>query len=155
MPQSWKGVIAGLIATIVISIVMVLMDNAGVPHQYNIVTLIDNLGSIGRGGAWADHFIVGALLWGPIFAGFDASTPKAPLWLKGLIFSVGAWVAMMVIFMPVVGMGLFGASLGIMGPVVMLILHLIYGAVMGLSYGLIGAWLPEKKPAATPPIPKR
>jgi hypothetical protein len=155
MPQSWKGVVAGFIATVVLSIIMLAMDAAGMPPQYNIVTLIDNLGSIGRGGAWADHFIVGALLWGPIFAGFEASTAKAAPWFKGLIFGVIAWVAMMLIFMPVVGMGLFGSSLGIMGPVVMLIFHLIYGAVLGLSFGLLGTWLPAKAPAAKPRIPGR
>jgi hypothetical protein len=152
VPQSWKGVIAGFIATAVLSVIMMVMDGAGFNPQFNIVTLLDNLGSIGRAGAWADHFIVGMLLWGPIFAGFDSVTPKFGRWLKGMLFGMIAWVMMMLLFMPVVGMGLFGASLGIMGPVVMLIFHLIYGAVLGLSFGLLDAWLPEKARSAEPPL---
>ena len=63
----------------------------------DIVTLIDRLGSIGRGSAWVDHFIVGALLWGPIFAGVDSMTEDRPRWQKGVMFGAGAWVMMMLI----------------------------------------------------------
>lgn len=107
MPHSTKGVIAGFIATVVMSIVMLLLNAAGLT-QADIVGLIDRLGSIGRGGAWADHFLVGTMLWGVLFAGLDAVTPEAPRWLKGIIFGVAAWLAMLLLFMPVVGAGLFG-----------------------------------------------
>ena len=139
MPHSTKGVIAGFAATVVVSVVMLLLNALGLT-QFDIVTLIDRLGSIGRGGAWVDHFLVGTMLWGALFAGFDAVTPKMPLLLKGIVFGISAWVAMMLIFMPAVGVGLFGADLGLAVPVAMLFLHLVYGTALGIAFGFIDAW---------------
>jgi hypothetical protein len=143
MPHSTKGVIAGFIATVVVSVVMLLLSALELT-QFDIVTLIDRLGSIGRGGAWVDHFLVGTMLWGALFAGFDAVTPKVPLRLKGIIFGVGAWLLMMLIFMPAVGAGLFGANLGLAVPVAMLFLHLVYGAALGIAFELIDTWAQAK-----------
>jgi len=44
---------------------------------------------------------------------------------------------MMVIAMPMSGAGLFGMNLGMMAPVMTLMLHLIWGAVLGGSYGAL------------------
>ena len=43
---------------------------------------------------------------------------------------------MMIIMMPMAGAGLFGMSLGIMAPLMTLMLHLIFGLVLGWIYGL-------------------
>ena len=52
------------------------------------------------------------------------------------MFSVLAWLLMMLIPMPMAGAGFFGITLGIYGaPVMTLILHLIWGAVLGYTYG--------------------
>lgn len=42
---------------------------------------------------------------------------------------------MMVMLMPMAGAGAFGLHLGLMAPVATLILHWIYGAVLGAVYG--------------------
>jgi len=42
---------------------------------------------------------------------------------------------MMVVLMPMAGAGLFGMSMGVMAPVMTLVLHLIFGAVLGWVYG--------------------
>src|SRR5581483_7510217 len=99
MAYSTKGLIAGFIATSILSAVMLLLTALG-QEDADIVTLIDRFGSIRRLGAWADHFLVGAVLWGAIFPRFEAGTPRAPIWLKGIGFGVLAWLAMMVLFMP-------------------------------------------------------
>jgi Family of unknown function (DUF6789) len=150
MPHSTKGLIAGFIATVVVTVAMVLHRSLGIAPQVDVVGLIDRLGSIGRNGAWADHFIIGTILWGALFAGLDFVTPKGAYWMKGLIFGVGAWVAMMVIFMPIMGAGLFGADLGIEAPVVTLVLHLIYGLTLGVTFGLLNTWAPERDSAGSP-----
>ena len=144
MPNSWKGVIAGFVAALVLAAIFVTLNAVGILPDLDIITLIDHLGSIGRGGAWADHFIVGALLWGPIFTAYDAMSLARPRWQKGLIFSVGAWVMMMLIFMPVVGGGLFGWRFGIGASVGMLVLHLIYGIVLGVVFQLLDDRYPSK-----------
>jgi hypothetical protein len=150
MPHSWKGVIAGLVATLVLSALFIVFHATGMFPDLDIVTLIDHLGSIGRGGAWADHFIVGALLWGPIFAAFDATSAERPRWQKGVIFGAGAWVMMMLIFMPVVGGGLFGWRFGLEASVGMFVLHLIYGFVLGAVFELLDWRFPTKSLIETP-----
>jgi hypothetical protein len=44
---------------------------------------------------------------------------------------------MMVAMMPMAGAGLFGVELGLMAPVANLMLHWIYGAVLGGAYGAL------------------
>ena len=51
MPDSWKGIIAGFIATVVISLIFVSFNALGVFPDLDIVHLIDQLGSIQRGAA--------------------------------------------------------------------------------------------------------
>jgi uncharacterized membrane protein YagU involved in acid resistance len=145
MPNSWKGVIAGFVATVILSVIFVLFKTFGILPELDIVQHIDKLGSIQMAAAWVDHFIVGTLLWGPIFTGFDATTDeRRPRWQKGLIFGVIAWLAMMLIFMPVIGAGLFGWRLGLLEPVGMLVLHLIYGLVLGVVFELLDRRYPAK-----------
>ena len=144
MPHSWKGSIAGLAGSLVLAALFWLFQATSVFAELDVITLIDRLGSIGRAGAWADHFIVGVLLWGPLFAAFDATTSNRPRWQKGLMFAVFAWLAMMLIFMPVVGAGLFGWQSGFVVPVGMLILHLLYGAVLGIVFQILDERFPTK-----------
>jgi hypothetical protein len=47
---------------------------------------------------------------------------------------VAAWLGMMIIVMPMAGAGLFGMNLGIMAPVMTLVLHVVFGAVLGAVY---------------------
>jgi hypothetical protein len=156
MPSSWKGIIAGFIATVIISVIFATFNAIGVLPELDIVHLIDQLGSVQRGAAWVDHFIVGALLWGPIFTAFDSMMLQGwPRWQKGLIFGVIAWVAMMLIFMPTIGGGLFGVKLGLVAPIGMLGLHLVYGLVLGVVFQVLDSRFPTKALISDePPLPE-
>jgi len=57
-------------------------------------------------------------------------------WVKGVVLGVGAWLIMMVAMMPMAGAGFFGMHLGMMAPDMTLIMHLVFGAVLGAVYGL-------------------
>ena len=70
--------------------------------------------------------------------------------LKGIIFGVFTWLMMMVAFMPMAGAGFFGAKIGITAVVGLLILHLIYGVVLGATYGLLGGLHPVRVPVILP-----
>jgi hypothetical protein len=156
MPYSWKGIIAAFIATVVISAIFVAFNAMGVFPELDIVHLIDQLGSVQRGAAWVDHFIVGTLLWGPIFTAFESMMLEGwPRWQKGLIFGVVAWVAMMLIFMPVIGGGLFGWRLGLVAPIGMFGLHVVYGLVLGTVFELLDRKFPTKSLIPSePPLPE-
>jgi hypothetical protein len=146
MSNSMRGVIAGFIATLVVSAVILLKVQFHiVPDELSIMSLLGRIAG-GSVSAWADHFIIGTLVWGMLFGGFDALVPALPYWLKGAIFSVLAWLFMMIVFMPFAGVGFFGVKLGVLAAVVTLVQHLIYGVSLGVVYGLLSAWGRSKAP---------
>jgi MFS family permease len=159
MPSGLKGSIAGFIATVVLSALILIFNNIGILKELDIIEHIDKLGSIQRVAAWVDHFIVGALLWGPIFAGFDATTSETrPRWQKGLMFGVITWFMMMIIFMPVIGgtwKNLFGWQLGWIEPVGMFGMNMLYGLVLGVVFDLLDRQFPTKELISSqPPLPE-
>src|SRR5215472_10452594 len=138
------GLIAGFIATIVLSILMVAKSSMGLMPQLNPIDDIVHVADLLTGMTlplpfgWIGHFLLGTVVWGIIYAALQASLPGAPV-VKGLIFGTLAWLAMMIIFTPLAGHGLFALSLGPQATVATLVLHLIYGAVLGGVYGLLDA----------------
>ena len=137
MSNSTKGMIAGFVATLVLSALLMFKSTMDLAPHLNIIRLLTQLGSIGTVAAWMDHFIVGTLIWGLLFAAFDTVYEKGAYWLKGLMFGVFAWVLMMVLFMPLAKAGFFGSKIGIEAPAVTLLYHLLYGLVLGVTYGLL------------------
>ena len=149
MSNTLKGITAGLVATLVLSAIMLLKAHLDVAQDYTAIAMLSRLAG-GAVSAWLDHFIVGVLVWGLLFAEFDAAVTM-PYWLKGLGFGVFAWLMMMLLFMPIGGLGLFGLKAGFLPAAVNLAQHLIYGVVLGVTYGLLTAWVPAKAPAGSRP----
>jgi hypothetical protein len=80
------------------------------------------------------HFMIGSIMWGIAFALTSRLVP-GPFWLKGMLFAVAPWLIMMIAMMPLAGAGFFGMQLGMAAPLMTLMLHLIFGAVLGAVYG--------------------
>jgi hypothetical protein len=144
--------VAGLVATLVLSAVMLLKGSMGLWPELNLVRLLVNLGSIQTVAAWMDHFIVGVIVWGLMFSAFDSMWESRAYWLKGLIFGVFAWFLMMILFMPLAKTGFFGVKIGPSAMYVTLAYHVIYGLVLGITYGLLVAWVPAKEPSQPTPL---
>lgn len=136
--KNWlKGMVAGFVATVVLSALMLMKTRIGLMPQLNPIKMMsDMIGASTPAVGWAMHFMIGTVLWGTLFAWVDPGLPGASHWLKGIWFSIGAWLLMMVVMMPMAGAGFFGATLGMMAPVMTLIMHLVYGVVLGGVYGL-------------------
>jgi uncharacterized membrane protein YagU involved in acid resistance len=149
MSNSLRGMLAGLVATLVLSGILLLKANMGLWPELNLIRLLVNLGSIQTVAAWMDHFIVGVVVWGLLFAAFDSLWENGAYWLKGLIFGVFAWLMMMVLFMPLAKAGWFGTRIGPSAAIVTLGMHLVYGLVLGVTYGLLTAYYPAKAPEKT------
>ena len=152
MSNSLRGMLAGLVATLVLSGAMMLKASVGLWPELNLIRLLVNLGSIQTVAAWMDHFIVGVVVWGLMFGAFDAMWESRAYWLKGLIFGMFAWLLMMVLFMPLTKAGFFGVKIGPAAIYVTIGYHLLYGLVLGVAYGLLTTYYPAKteKPSATP-----
>ncbi len=150
MSSALKGMTAGLVATLVLCGLMVLNGVMGLAPEVNIIGLLVKLGTLSTPAAWMDHFIVGVVVWGLLFAVYDGVATRPGYWLKGIIFGGFAWLMMLVTFLPLAGAGFLGARIGIAAVIGLLILHLVYGVVLGAVYGLLGVLAPVRVPGSEP-----
>ena len=132
-----RGVGAGFVATAVLSALMALKAGASVMPQLDVIALLAGILQGPRSAGWLVHFLIGTLIWGALFGRLAPVLPTRQHWIKGIVFASGAWLAMMLIVMPLGGAGLFGMRLGPPAPIVTLLLHWIYGAVLGASFGML------------------
>ena len=132
-----KGMLAGLVATIMLSVLMVLKAMMGLMPQLDIAKMI--AGMMGSPDmpliGWIVHFAIGIVIYGVAIAVLDSKLPGTSPVGHGVMLGVIGWLAMMVMLMPMAGAGLFGMNMGVMAPMMTLVLHLIFGAVLGWVYG--------------------
>ncbi len=130
------GLIAGFVATVVLSAMMLIKGTVGALPELDPIKMI--AGMIGASAAvgWIGHFMIGTVAWGGGFAVLNAVIPGNSQIIKGILFGVAAWLGMMIVMMPIAGAGLFGFGLGIgaMAAVMALVLHIVFGAVLGVVY---------------------
>jgi hypothetical protein len=126
-----------LVATVVVSLLMLLKQALGFMPNVNLVMELAN--AFGRRDAlagWVAHFAIGVLAWGVLFPWFDRYL-RFPHWVNGLYFASIVWLGVMLVVLPAAGQGLFGSRLTLGTPTMTLFLHWIYGAVLGSVYGLL------------------
>lgn len=141
-----RGILAGIVATIVLSALMVA--NA----VWDVVPALDLIGFVagalatiglpdGATAAWITHVVIGVLVYGLAFTALEPILP-GNAFFEGIAFGLIVWLVMMLVLMPLSGHALFARDLG--QPVILgtLVLGLVYGVVLGLTYGA----LEEKEP---------
>jgi hypothetical protein len=134
------GMIAGLVATLVLS---ALMLTKGIVPQLDIVTLLDGVARslmVGTNfpvslAGWLWHFIIGTLWWGALFGVIEPILPGQRYWTKGASFGLVSGLLVWLMVLPAAGSGHFGMRLSPIQPVVTLLQHLIYGVTLGYVYG--------------------
>ena len=136
MSRIGNGLVAGLVATVVLSGLMVIKSMMGLMPQLDLPQMIaammgaPNQPAVG----WGVHFMIGIVLYGAAIAWLHERMPGDSAVAHGVLISVAGWLMMMVVLMPMAGTGVFGMNLGIMAPMMTLILHLVFGAVLGAVY---------------------
>jgi hypothetical protein len=76
------------------------------------------------------------LLLALVYARYAEPRLHGPNWWRGMQFALVPWLLSLVVFLPLMGGGILGVDVGA-GPLPILgnlILHLVYGAVLGISY---------------------
>ena len=147
--EDWlrAGILAGFLATFAMTVVLVgaywLGDSIGNPDG-NVVqrwsyALVHN--PVAERTADGVVLAIGAnlavgLALALVYARYVEPRLAGPSWWKGLRFSLIPWLLSLFIFLPFMGGGLLGMDIGagllpILGN---LILHLVYGAALGLTY---------------------
>ncbi|MEW5709306.1 MAG: DUF6789 family protein [Pseudomonadota bacterium] len=148
MNNLYRSMVAGFVATAVISILMEIKTMAGFAPELDLIRMLSAIFGapsfplIG----WMFHFVMGTIWWGLLFAWFNEYLPGSRQWRKGICFAILAWLLMMITIMPLAGAGFFGVRLGLTAPALMLVLHLVYGAVLGTTYrALLGSPLLKRR----------
>jgi len=118
-----NGLVAGFIATLVLS---------ALHEPITLVTTAVGVRAPVTGLLF--HFFVGTLMWGSVF-GLVHDYLFGPSWLRGILFSVGAAVLVMFAIAPLTGSGFLCLRLGAFAPLVVVLFHLAYGAILGAIYG--------------------
>lgn len=136
MNKYLAGIIAGFLATVVMSLLLMLKSVMGIMPDLDIIAMLSSMMNDSRALAWIAHIMVGSIGYGiamAILAGTDRSKNFTMI---GLGIGTVGWLMMMVIIMPMMGNGLFGLSMpsGVMVPIATLVLHLIFGGVLGTAY---------------------
>ncbi|WP_018719138.1 DUF6789 family protein [Arhodomonas aquaeolei] len=139
-----RGLGAGLLATIALSVLMVLKAAMGMMPAMNAIKMLTAMSHQIIGTTphplvgWVIHLLIGTVVWGGLFALVHDRLPGSSV-VRGLVFGTAAWLLMMVLIMPMAGAGLFGLGIGIGAPVATLVLHWVYGGVLGYAYAGLAA----------------
>lgn len=129
-----RGMIAGFAGTVLISVMMLIKGMIGIVPELDPVGMLAAMfgGPIALG--WVMHFVIGTVAWGGGYALLYKYLPSNSPVIKGVVFGVLAWIAMMLVIMPIAGKGFFGMEIGVMAPIMTMMLHVIFGAVMGFMF---------------------
>jgi MFS family permease len=152
--EDWlpNGVISGFVATFAMTIVLAVAygiasaigDQAGTTLERWLWALANNpvTEEMDLAGSSAMFAIALNLAMGLalalVYARLVEPALNGPGWRKGVLFSLIPWIFSVVAFLPIMGGGWLGMDIDA-GPLPIignLILHLVYGAVLGSVYGI-------------------
>lgn len=136
-----RSLFAGMVATAVISAIIYLNGRADIIPDFPILAEIQAFNTrIGlpasEQAAWITHAVIGIVLYSALFAVLEPLLPGNGL-SEGLTFGLVAWLAMMVVFAPLAGNEIFYQDLDPILIATTFGLHMIYGAVLGVSFASI------------------
>jgi hypothetical protein len=137
MTNIWIGMAAGFAATIVLSALMLMKQVMNFMPEMDMIGMISGTMNVSRAMGWLVHFIVGTVLYGGAYAWIFAPWWPDAYWLSGAALGVLGWLIASLAMMPMAGKGVFGVKMGTMVPVMSLIMHVFFGAVLGWIYGLL------------------
>jgi hypothetical protein len=72
------GMIAGFVATVVLSIMMIMMimkSAAGIMHELDVIHMLSGMMGASPVMGWVAHFVIGTVVWGAGFAILNTSIP--------------------------------------------------------------------------------
>jgi len=143
----WKAAISGLCGNVTHTLLMVVKAKLGIleafqPYQSLQIALSYSTGeNIHPLMPWLLSYINGSTVAGFTFANFYHHLPGNGGPIKGFVAGVFGWLAMDVIFFPLLGLGPFAMhlGLGIWPALFSLGMMLAYSIVMGLVYSMMDA----------------
>jgi hypothetical protein len=146
----WKSLAPGLCGSAAHAGLMFLKSRMGwLPSFHPYEDLQQALGEVVGGSVhplipWALSFLNGAVVLGIVFGRINRWLPGRSGAAKGLVFGVLGWIAMGLLFFPMLGRGLFASrvGLGALPALFSLAMLLSYGVTMGIAYSALNRTSP-------------
>ena len=128
-----QGLLGGIIATVVMTMLMLVAPMMGMPDM-KIGNMMAGFMGIPVWLGWAMHLMIG-IVWTMVYVFLVKDRLTLSPAIKGMLFALLPWILMQLMVMPMMGMGVFSANAP--NPVMMVVGtmmgHLVYGLVLGLS----------------------
>ena len=136
MKDLFASLAAALVATVVLSVLMMAKTAMGLMPELNVIAMLAGQMNAGPAAGWTVHVLIGVVGYGLAWALLFRRLPVGGHAVRGVVLGVVGWLVMIAV-MPMAGAGLFGLSIGAMAPVATLVLHAVFGLALGLSFGLL------------------
>ncbi len=134
----WRGAAAGLIATVVMSILMIAgyavgPRPLGEPLPFGLLARL--VASVLHETPTSAPAIAVAIplhfAYGALWAGCAAIATRHMTWRRGLVVGLGMWLIMAIFLLPLAGTATFAVATKATIWIVTLVLHAVYGATFG------------------------
>lgn len=139
-----KAILAGFIATLVMTMIMYMAPLMGMPKM-DVAAMLGGMLSqtmpAPLSGAWLMgmflHVVNGSLVFPLIFAHVIYDRVSGAPWRRGVVWGLILWFISQAMVMPMMGAGFFSSHVAqpMMTVVGSLMGHIIYGATLGGIYG--------------------
>ncbi|MCW8193729.1 hypothetical protein F6455_02885 [Proteobacteria bacterium 005FR1] len=138
MSTVWIGMLAGFIATAVLSVFMLMQSAMKLMPQMQMIPILASVMGTNRVMGWLVHFLMGTVVYGGFYGWlFVPAVNDYEFWIPGLALGLIGWLLAMVTVMPIAGKGAFAMNAGVMAPMMSLLMHVVFGVLLGWIYGLI------------------
>ena len=139
MSRVQKGLVAGLAATAVVSVIEAINMTVGhwaVAFPQLLAVILQSPDNVALG--WIGHIVAGLAL-GAVFGVLCPRLPTDTPESKGILFAVGAFILMGLVIAPIGDAGMFFMRAGFGTVAWMVVSHAIFGIVLGNVYGRLVA----------------
>jgi hypothetical protein len=149
-----RALFAGIIATAIVSALVYVNAVAGAVAGFDLLADIRAFnGRIGLpvspAALWVTHAVVGVVVYGSAFALLEPILPGRGVG-AGVSFGFITWLAMVVSFMPLAGREPFTREDGAAMIAASLVIHLLYGGILGGAYAALSGGRERRRPREAP-----
>ena len=149
LDREWlaRGIVSGFIATVAMGLTIIIgfsivsnlgSSGGGTLHQWFYNLANNKLTTVTQNSLFAAValYLVFGMIWALLYVRLFEPLLHGPGWLEGLTFSLIPFLLSVIVFLPAVGVGVFGVDLHA-GPLPVIgnfVLHAVYGITLGVVY---------------------
>lgn len=138
----WIGCAWGLVATLIMSAVMLILWWTGASAMSEPIPLslaARFVGKVLHMRTITPGVVVAAMVvhlgYGGMWSGLLAASTSRVTWWKGMLVGLGLWVIMLIFFLPIAGADVFKVATAASAWGSSLVVHLVYGISVGVLAG--------------------